>query len=84
VTVELYTAFWSLSLYDIEVPREQYAAQLRAVSDPIPMFDCLVRATCVNLVRRRRRRTNNDIDHRHCVDHRSFVVLTVRRLSDRR
>jgi THO complex subunit 2 len=31
VSVELYTAFWSLSLYDIEVPREQYDAQQRAV-----------------------------------------------------
>ena len=35
ISVELYTLFWSLELYDIEVPRAQYEAQQRVVSQQL-------------------------------------------------
>lgn len=35
ITPELYTTFWTLSLYDLEVPRDAYAATTKRAKDAV-------------------------------------------------
>lgn len=39
ISPELYTTFWSLSMYDLQVPKEQYEAQIKKVGGQIKALE---------------------------------------------